>query len=73
VAVPACNTVEVVESAYQLIVLPVPAVAVKVAVSAPQRDAPKTVVTLAGIAFIVAVAAVRVFEIQPVASTRDNA
>ena len=73
VAVPACNTVDVVESAYQLMVLPVAAVADNVAVSDPQRDALTTVDTFAGIAFTVAIAAVRVDDTQPVAATRDKA
>ena len=54
-------------------VLPVAAVADNVAVSDPQRDALTTVDTFAGIAFTVAIAAVRVDDTQPVAATRDKA
>ena len=67
VAVPACNTVDVVESAYQLMVLPVAAVADNVAVSDPHLVAPVTVVTSAGKVLTVAVAAVRDEDTQPVA------
>ena len=65
VNVPACNTVEVVESEYQLIDIPVEAVALKVMVSEPHFEAFTTVVTVAGNAFMVATTAVIVDDEQP--------
>lgn len=65
VIVPACKTDEVVESEYQLIVIPVEAVALKVMVSEPHFEALVTVVTVAGNAFIVANTAVLVDDAQP--------
>jgi hypothetical protein len=54
-------------------VLPLAAVAVNVAVSAPHRDAPAAVDTFAGIEFTVATAATRNDDTQPVVVTLDCA
>ena len=64
VNVPACNTAKVVESEYQLIVIPVDAVALNVMVSRPHFEAFTTVVTVAGKAFMEAMTAVLVDEEQ---------
>jgi hypothetical protein len=66
VIVPACKTEEVVESEYQLIVIPVEAVALNVMVSEPHFEALVTVVTAAGNAFTVAFTAVLVADAHPV-------
>ena len=63
--VPACNTFNVKESEYQLIVIPVAAVALKVMVSEPHFEAFVRVVTVAGNAFIVANTAALVDDAQP--------
>ena len=64
VTVPDCNKVSFVESAYQLIVNPVEAVAEIVDVSVPHLVAFTTVVTAAGKAFTVAATAVLVAALQ---------
>ena len=61
---PLCNTVEVVESAYQSIVKPAAAVAVIDAVSILHFVAFANVVTTVGNAFIVAIVAVLVVDKQ---------
>ena len=64
VSVPDCNKFVVKESAYQLMVIPVKAVAEIVDVSVPHFVAFTTVATAAGKAFIAAVTVVLVEETQ---------
>ena len=64
VTVPDCNKLVAKESEYQLMVIPINAVAEMVEVSVPHFDAFTTVATVAGKAFTVAVTAVLVDETQ---------
>ncbi len=64
VTVPDCNKFVAKESAYQLMVIPVNAVAEIVEVSVPHFEAFTNVATVAGSAFTVAVTAVLVDETQ---------